>query len=342
MTLALLWTLLAQAQNLGTLKVKSTITGAEVYLDGSLIGTIPLSQDVPVGTHQLRVVADNYDPFVRKVEIQAGKTTEVTATLSAGGGTVEFSGPAGARVLVDGQDRGALPIRLRDLGPGTHSWKVEAPLFEHQEGQILIEKGKNYLMDVKLESSRGIFVVESTPPGATVILDGQNRGVTPLRLTEVPTGPHSIRLDLDGHASIFRTMDTSDGRRGEVRATLPDSGGSLVIQTGGEGAVVRVNGVEAGRGSRVEVGPYEKGRYLVEIIEGEHVLSQTVSFPAQGTASLKRKGEELVELKPLTQRWGFWAAVGGGAAVCGATAITTAVLLQPEPIPTGDVTVTLP
>ena len=57
---------------------------------------------------------------------------------------------------------------------------------------------------------------------------------------------------------------------------------------------------------------------------------------------LKTTDDGIEKMKPLTQRWGFWAAVGGGAAVGVGAGVGTAVALQPEPLPSGDTVVTLP
>lgn len=344
MALSFLFLLWAHAEDTasGLLKVKASVTGAEVYLDGTLLGAVPLTSLVTVGSHQLRVVADNYDPYVRKVDIAADRTTEVQANLLPGTGTTEFSGPPGAQLWVDGQSKGALPLRLRDLTPGAHHYRVEAPLFEPEEGDVSTAKGKNYLIHVQMRSSRGIFVVETTPPGATVWIDGQDRGLTPLRLEDVTPGIHGVRLDLAGYASVFRSADTSDGRRGDVRVTLPERGGSLSLATGSAASVLYINGIQVGSGANIKVGPYEKGRLKVRLERGEEHIEQTVTVPENGTLSLKVQGEELIEQRPLLQRWGFWAAVGGGLAAGGAAAITTAVLLSPDPVPPGDAVVVLP
>lgn len=344
MALSFLLLFVAHAEDpaTGLLKVKASVNGAEVYLDGSLVGNAPLTSLVTVGSHQLRVVADNYDPYVRKVDVVADRTTEVQANLLPGVGTTEFAGPAGAQIFVDGQPKGALPLRLRDLPPGTHRYRVEAPLFEPLEGELTTVKGKNYFIQAQMLSSRGIFVVESTPPGATVLLDGQDRGVTPLRLEEITSGLHMVSLQLDGYATVFRSTDTSDGRRGEVRVTLPEKGGTLTVTTGTADAKLYLNGFLAGTGARIQAGPYEKGRVKVRLERGEEVIEQTLSIPEGGGLSLRVQGDELVEQRPLVQRWGFWAAVGGGVAAGGVAAITTAVLLAPDPIPPGDAVVVLP
>ena len=51
---------------------------------------------------------------------------------------------------------------------------------------------------IRLAPPSGRLVVTSTPPGASLFLDGVPRGVTPATLEGVPEGPHTVLLRLDG------------------------------------------------------------------------------------------------------------------------------------------------
>jgi hypothetical protein len=324
----------------GILKVHSAVAGAEVFVDGQSVGPAPVTRFLAEGPHQLRVVADHYDPFVRRVDIAADKTVDVNATLTPGNGTVEFTGPSGSRLSIDGADRGPLPIRVPAPTAGKHAWRVEAPGFEPAEGAVDFVPGRNYLIDVALESSAGVLVVESTPAGATVLLDGAEVGTTPLRMEGVASGKHGLELRLADHASALRGFDNTDGKRTEVKATLPATGATITLATGSDDAKVFVNEVPVGTGATVKIGPLEKGRAHVRVVLGEREATDTVAIPSRGAVSLRVAGDTIVERKPLTQRWGFWAAVGGGVAA----GTTAAVLLAPEPAepPTGDTVVVLP
>ncbi len=326
----------------GILKVRSDVEGAEVWVDGALLGATPLTKYLDVGPHQLRVVADRHDPFVRRVEVVADKTLDVQATLTPGAGTVEFAGPPGARLTMDGTDRGPLPIRLPAPAPGAHTWRVDAPRFEPALGSLDFVAGKNFLIDVEMKSSRGVFVVESTPPGAAVRLDGAEVGVTPLRREGVEPGRHVVVLTHPDAAGVVRVVDTTDGSRGEVVVTLPKSGGTLDITTGSPDAQVLLEGALVATGAHVVLGPFEKGRMKVQVLLGEREVEDTVFVPARGTVALRVSTDDLVERKPLTQRWGFWAVVGGAAVAGGATTAAVVVASAPEPPPTGDTVVVLP
>jgi hypothetical protein len=243
---------------------------------------------------------------------------------------------------MDGTERGPLPIRLPALGVGKHTWHVEAPRFEPADGSLDFVAGKNYLVEVPMRSSRGVFVVESTPAGATVTLDGKVVGVTPLRLEDVEPGKHAVMLSQTGLASVLRAVDNTDGSRGEVKVTLPKAGGSLDIATGSPDAVVSIQGAPIGSGARVQAGPFEKGKVKMRVSVGQRDVVDFVTIPSRGTVQLHVVGTEILARKPLVQRWGFWAAVAGGAIAGGATTAAVVVANSPAPPPTGDTVVVLP
>jgi OmpA family/PEGA domain len=90
----------------GKLKIKVTPSQAYVFVDGQAIKegrqTIPLS----AGKHIVAVVNYGYKINTQDVNIEAGKTTEVTVALEAYGGTV--SGPFGDIMFTGGDERAAV------------------------------------------------------------------------------------------------------------------------------------------------------------------------------------------------------------------------------------------
>lgn len=325
----------------GVLKVKSSVAGAEVYLDGTLLGTVPLTKYVSAGPHKVRVVADNFDPWVRQVTVEADHTTDLAATLLAGTGTIEFTGPKGAAIVIKGE-RYTLPNRLPSPGAGTLEYTAEAPGFESAAGSLAVVAGRNHLVDVVLESSANVLAIVSRPVGAKVFLDGKEVGVTPLRLAQVASGLHGVELRADGMATAYRSADNLDGSKVSLDITLSAKGAAVTIAGLGADSVVKINGVEVGKGATVKVDKVERGRPVVDVIEGETVITSKIDVPDSGAVSYRLTNGKLVEQKPLTSRWGFWAAVGGGAVAAGAGVAAIAVASEPPPLPTGDVVVELP
>lgn len=87
--------LLAPDQLHGSIHVLSDSIGAEVALDGRVVGKTPLPAPLlklPLGEHQLRVSSEGYLPFEEKVVVRFQKSTRVTVRLAPRAETV--IGPA--------------------------------------------------------------------------------------------------------------------------------------------------------------------------------------------------------------------------------------------------------
>ena len=52
----------------------------------------------------------------------------------------------------------------------------------------------------------GSLHVESEPPGATVTLNGEARGVTPLDVADLLLGNHEVKVELKGYAPSAQTV----------------------------------------------------------------------------------------------------------------------------------------
>jgi hypothetical protein len=74
--------------------------------------------------------------------------------------------------------------------------------------------------------------VRSTPPGATVTIDGQRRGTTPLVLNDVPPGPHRVLLTLEGYLDNASDVTTRAGDTARIERTLTRAQTSAPAQAG--------------------------------------------------------------------------------------------------------------
>jgi len=336
----------------GELSVTSTVPGAEIWIDNQPVGQAPHKSTIAAGPHTLRVVADFHEPFVRRIDVRDGRPTKVEARLLPGQGSVEFAtSPRGATLVVDGRDKWPLPVRLGDIPPGDHSYVISAPGHEAAQGDFQVRKGQNIYIFERLLDTRGLLTIHSRPAGATVTVDEQAVGTTPLEITGISPTKHHIRLQLAGHAEAFRTVDMADGRKGELRTRMQPEGAHLVVHTGMETAEVYLQGSYIGAGEKVEIPSLGPGRLMLEVRAPDHAAAhKSFRAPPEGRIIYKAelmpsKGDvpsSLTYLPPLTHRWTFWAAVGVGASGVGATSALIWRATQPEDVPTGDVIIVTP
>ena len=74
----------AQSSAYGNLNVDCRPVGAEVYLDGQLIGTCPrVFNQISVGSHMVEVKMDGYATFTQRVSVEENAKVDVKASLSA-------------------------------------------------------------------------------------------------------------------------------------------------------------------------------------------------------------------------------------------------------------------
>lgn len=113
----------------GELVVQSRPVAARVSVDGEERGVTPLTLKLPSGAHVLEVQSGKSEPRVIPLTIQAGVQTaqyiELQNVALTGGLDVRSDLP-GARVTIDGQNRGTTPVTVRDLAPGEHQVVLEA------------------------------------------------------------------------------------------------------------------------------------------------------------------------------------------------------------------------
>jgi hypothetical protein len=77
-------------KQVGQLSVTSTPSGAEVYLDDNYVGTTPLTlSNVSVGSHLVKLAKEGYEDWTTAVDVKAGGTDSVSATLSE----IDFTKP---------------------------------------------------------------------------------------------------------------------------------------------------------------------------------------------------------------------------------------------------------
>ena len=113
----------------GELVVQSRPASARVSVDGEERGVTPITMALPAGAHVLEVQIGKSEPRVIPLTIQTGVQTaqyiELQNVPTTGGLDIR-SDPPGAKITIDGQNRGTTPVTLRDLPPGDHNVVLEA------------------------------------------------------------------------------------------------------------------------------------------------------------------------------------------------------------------------
>ena len=106
--------------------------------------------------------------------------------------------PAGATVFLNGvQVSTTTPYTNDIIAAGQYEIVVSKKDYQNVTRYIDISNGKEVKVHIDLELSYGIISVKSNPSGATVYIDGVEKGVTPLIITDEKVGSHTLRLKKD-------------------------------------------------------------------------------------------------------------------------------------------------
>ncbi len=78
---------LTEIARVGGLRVEANVPGAEVWVDGALMGAAPYRGEMAEGEHEIRVAAPGYADHVQTISVATGDERIVTVTLAEPGGT---------------------------------------------------------------------------------------------------------------------------------------------------------------------------------------------------------------------------------------------------------------
>ncbi len=136
------------------------------------------------------------------------------------GGMNLRSVPDEASVTVNGEYRGKTPLNISGLSPGTYAVTFSRFGFMELSTQVQVGQGQTAEVTATLKPETGTFAVNTTPPGARVLLDGVNAGLSPVVLANISAGNHTIMLEKDGYATDTRQVMITAGQVNPVEVSL--------------------------------------------------------------------------------------------------------------------------
>ena len=155
------------------------------------------------------------------------------------------STPPGATVFIDGSQvpgtTSETPGEPFHIAPGSHTVRVTLDGYKEYSGTVTVENGKTITLALLLEkipaapapppatsAATGSLQVTTLPDGAAVSLDGTPRGTSPVTLTGLAAGSHTVMLSKAGYADYTGTLTLSAGKTTMLNITLVPAQGTSV------------------------------------------------------------------------------------------------------------------
>ena len=140
-----------------TLSVSANVTGARVLVDGRSVGKTPLEdKSLSPGTHRLRVEAEGYDAYEKRIRVESGRAVSLYVDLSEAapsqGRLFVETTPGDARVRILNIGPGF--FQGMDLDPGRYHVEVSSDGYETQKRWVTLSAGEDETISMRLMEVR--------------------------------------------------------------------------------------------------------------------------------------------------------------------------------------------
>jgi len=204
----------------GTIQFYSSPSGAKIYVDGVYAGVTPLTlPNVAPGGRDIKITDEGYFDWYGLAGVPSGGVTNVVAymiptlfspiptSIGPTGMIIVITEPYGGTVYLDGRFKGTAPTTIENVPEGEHVVVVTYPAKPDYTAHVVVKSGTPAQVRVNLDtgemdaeptpapgaSSPGTVAVSSSPDKATVFINDEYYGSTPLALT-LQKGEYDISL----------------------------------------------------------------------------------------------------------------------------------------------------
>jgi len=201
--------------------------------------------------------------------------------------------PASAEIYINQQGPFSPPYVSTDLPPGTHLISVRAKGFNPYRQTINLSAGEKLPLNIELEPLTGLVLIHTDPPGVEVKVNNLNKGTTPLLLTDLPLGQHTVHLSKPGHIEKIIELAITGRAPVRINETLTPSSAILTIASIPPGARITLNGTSHGT-TPATIDKVPEGTTTLELaLDGYRPFSETLKLAAG------QKAHRIAELEPI-------------------------------------------
>ena len=285
----------AAAPPMGSLNVQSNPSGIDIFVDGVAKGRTPARVAVAPGSHILELRGKGV-PRVIPLNVTAGAEVsqylEFAETPVTGQLAVQ-SDPPGAKVLVDGTERGVAPLTISDLTPGDHRVELQSEGVSAKH-TVTVQAGGTASLVVPIGAAAAAGPVSgwvSVKAAFTMEIreGGRLLGTTDAERLMLAAGRHELDFvnDTLGYRAS-RVVVVAPGKVAPVSLELPMG---VVNLNAAPWAEVWIDGRRVGEtpigNLSVSIGPHEVVFKHPQFGEKHHAISVTLGTPVRLSVDMK-------------------------------------------------------
>ena len=266
--------------------------GAQVFVDGKLRGAAPCQIfDLAPGEHLLHMTAPSCRPADEFVSLEPGAYVQKSFSLPPEKGLILLkTTPTGADVKYNGVSLGTTPLLVTTLPSGrTHVFELALNGYQTRRIDVVLEGRTPIVREENLALDSGTVDCKTDPPGATVLVNGVERGTTPVVLSHIPKGLAAITVKLAGYREETRELRLTPGDRQTLALTLKALPARLNVVSAPEQARVFLDDDYQGK-TPVTITSVAPGTHKIRVeLPGHAPITRTVTLAngAEGTEEFK-------------------------------------------------------
>lgn len=226
---------------------------AEVFLDGAPLGVSDQEiANISPGVHALKVVHPRYLPHEQPITIE-GKDLLLTQAIElqpAWANVQVTTQPAGAELRIGNESLGHTPGEFQimrgeqQLMLQLDGYKIWQERFEFKAGEQLA------LPEITLQKADGKLTLTTRPSGASVTLNSNFLGQTPMDIALAPNQRHRIKVFKEGYQEASSQVSIDSGSSKTLNINLEPALGKVAISANFPDTELYVDGRLFGRANQ--------------------------------------------------------------------------------------------
>ena len=282
---------------MGTLDVQSSPAGVQVFIDGEERGQTPARLSLKAGAHILELRGRGV-PRVTPINVTAGGQVSQYVEFAETPMTCQLqvqSQPAGAKVQVDGVDRGVSPVTVSNLTPGSHEVVMTSAtgsvkqVVNVQAGGTASIVAPIVAADPAAAGPVSGWIAVQAPVSVEIREGGKLLGTSEADRLMVTAGHHELEIvnPLLGY-KVTRTVQVLAGKTASIKVDLPNG---VVNLNASPWAEVFIDGQRVGEtpigNLSVPIGPHEVVFKNPQLGEKRHAISVSLAAPIRLSVDMK-------------------------------------------------------
>jgi hypothetical protein len=128
--------------------------------------------------------------------------------------------PEGASVLIDNAYRGSTPLTIGGIEPGVYNVTISRFGYAKLVTSVRVESGKTTEVTGALIPLTGSLNITTNPPGAWILVDTVNPGITPISVSNITIGNHTLTAGKEGYVTAEQRVTVAENRTTQITISL--------------------------------------------------------------------------------------------------------------------------